>query len=288
MVWGKAWFWRVLLGVLLAAIALSPAPTHAQASESTLALEARLQQVERQAMHLSQQVVSDAQRVQWLDGRIAQERRQIAVLARELYVEPPSPWVVIADRGLLGWLAGDEPSLVAADRARAAEDQLRGDEASARASQRRVRRGLADEQQIEHALVVEVAQSQGAALGSVVAGGGGVHVAPAGPTATGFPSGYCTRYVADRWPVSWRGDAWAWASAASAQGYPVVHRPQPGAIVVYRPSGGYSPFGHVALVDSVGPGSFTVSEENYRGFGVVDTRRDSWPDPAVAGFILRK
>jgi surface antigen len=139
-----------------------------------------------------------------------------------------------------------------------------------------------------------------AAVGAVVEGVAGI-TDPAGSTSAstsgqvavaGWPWGQCTWYVALRRaemgePVTWGGDAWEWLANAEAQGKPTTSMPLPGEIVVYRRGGPYDPLdGHVALVMAITPTSYTVSEANYYGLGVIDTRSIAWPDPHVAGFIV--
>jgi surface antigen len=138
-----------------------------------------------------------------------------------------------------------------------------------------------------------------AAAGAVVEGVAGM-ADPAFSTSTsassqvavaGWPWGQCTWYVALRRaqmgePVTWGGNAWEWLANAEAQGKPTSLVPLPGEIVVYRRGGPYDPrYGHVALVIAVSPTSYTVSEANYYGLGVIDDRSIPWPDPHVAGFI---
>jgi len=139
-----------------------------------------------------------------------------------------------------------------------------------------------------------------AAVGAVVEGVAGI-TDPAGTTSAstssqvavaGWPWGQCTWYVALRRaqmdePVTWGGNAWEWLANAEAQGKPTTSMPLPGEIVVYRRGGPYDPLdGHVALVVAITPTSYTVSEANYYGLGVIDTRSIAWPDPHVAGFIV--
>jgi hypothetical protein len=106
-----------------------------------------------------------------------------------------------------------------------------------------------------------------------------------------FAFGECTWWAARNFPVAWRGDAWQWFENANAAGYRVSNLPSVGALVVYNRSQTYSQFGHVGNVVAVGPGQYTVSEMNYadggRVTGVVDQRIAAYPDPDVAGFILR-
>lgn len=93
-----------------------------------------------------------------------------------------------------------------------------------------------------------------------------------------FYYGYCTYYVANRRPIPWFGDAIQWWPNARSFGYAEGSVPRPGAILVERPN-------HVAYVESVGSGSFTVSEENWKGWNIVDTRTVQNNDPAIVGFI---
>jgi LysM repeat protein len=87
--------------------------------------------------------------------------------------------------------------------------------------------------------------------------------------ATGFPSGWCTWYVATKRNVTWRGDAGYWYANASAQGYPVGPTPKVGSIMVTWESWA----GHVAYVEAVNAdGSWMVSEMNWIAFNVINER----------------
>jgi surface antigen len=103
-------------------------------------------------------------------------------------------------------------------------------------------------------------------------------------TSTGpnhFPYGWCTWWVAQKRYVPWSGNAWQWYGNAQAYGRPVGKAPVPGAIMVTWESG----YGHVAYVESVSGGSFTVSEMNYVGFGRASTRTISTSSVPLIGFI---
>jgi surface antigen len=115
------------------------------------------------------------------------------------------------------------------------------------------------------------AQAAAPAPPAPVPGGVGLH----------FPWGYCTWYVSTRRLIPWSGDAWSWYGAAIAMGYKVGPLPRPGAIMVSKEG----PVGHVAYVESVDGSSFTVSEMNFRGFGIVDQRRIYLGGVALYGFI---
>jgi hypothetical protein len=69
------------------------------------------------------------------------------------------------------------------------------------------------------------------------------------------------------------GNANQWVKSAFAHGYPVINQPLPDTVAVFA-GPGYSPEGHVAVVDSVNAdGSYNVSEMNYSGWDQVDQRR---------------
>ncbi len=100
-----------------------------------------------------------------------------------------------------------------------------------------------------------------------------------------FPFGQCTWWAAYNHPVSWGGNAADWLANAQAQGVATSDVPAVGAIAVFEPGGAYSALGHVAIVVSVTPDSYTVSEMNAPVWGEVSTRVIAWPDPHVRGFI---
>jgi surface antigen len=96
-----------------------------------------------------------------------------------------------------------------------------------------------------------------------------------------FPWGYCTWWVAQKRSVPWNGNAWQWYGNAQSYGRPTGRTPVPGAIMVTWESG----VGHVAYVESVSGGSFTVSEMNYRGYGIVSSRTLTTSSVPLIGFI---
>ena len=106
------------------------------------------------------------------------------------------------------------------------------------------------------------------------------------------PPGECTSWAAALWPghdghgVSWSGDAWEWFGNAASQGYAVSATPSVGAIAVFARSGGEAgAWGHVAIVLSVGDGTFRVTEMNWMSRFVVDERSVPFPAEGVVGFI---
>jgi surface antigen/LysM repeat protein len=96
-----------------------------------------------------------------------------------------------------------------------------------------------------------------------------------------FPYGYCTWYVASRKNIPWGGNAGTWLYHAKAAGYATGKAPRPGSIMVSSESW----WGHVAIVESVSGGSFTISEMNYRGWGKKSTRTIPIGSRVVKGFI---
>jgi len=96
-----------------------------------------------------------------------------------------------------------------------------------------------------------------------------------------FPWGWCTWYVASRRYVPWNGDAHSWFYNAQAYGYATGRTPVPGAIMVTWESW----WGHVAYVESVRGSCWTVSEMNYRGFGIVDYRHICPGQVPLIGFV---
>lgn len=96
-----------------------------------------------------------------------------------------------------------------------------------------------------------------------------------------FPWGYCTWWVAHKRYIPWNGNAWQWYGNAIAYGRPVGQRPVPGAVMVTWESS----VGHVAYVESVNGNSFTVSEMNFVGYGIVSYRTITVSSVPLIGFI---
>lgn len=96
-----------------------------------------------------------------------------------------------------------------------------------------------------------------------------------------FPYGYCTWYVAQKRYVPWGGNAGTWLYHAKSAGYQTGKAPRVGAIMVSSESW----WGHVAIVESVSGGSFTISEMNYKGWGKASRRTMSTSNRVIKGFI---
>lgn len=97
-----------------------------------------------------------------------------------------------------------------------------------------------------------------------------------------FVWGWCTWYVAERrGDVNWRGNAGTWLNGARSAGRATGKVPAVGSIMVTNESG----YGHVAVVESVNGDTITVSEMNYKGFGVVSSRTLSAKSRVIKGFV---
>lgn len=97
-----------------------------------------------------------------------------------------------------------------------------------------------------------------------------------------FAFGYCTYYVAGRRFIPWSGNAITWLTGARNFGYATGNTPQVGAIVVTNEGGSA---GHVAYIDAVDGDQITISEMNYRGFGVISSRTISASYGRILGYI---
>lgn len=95
-------------------------------------------------------------------------------------------------------------------------------------------------------------------------------------------TGWCTSYANYKTGRNIRGNAGTWLSGARAKGYEIGNTPKPGAIIVTNESW----WGHVGIVESVnGDGTITISEQNYKGYGVVSGRTLSAGDRRIKGYV---
>jgi surface antigen len=102
-----------------------------------------------------------------------------------------------------------------------------------------------------------------------------------------FPWGWCTQYAADTYRarngrnVTWRGNARDWGVNASRAGFRIstdANSITRNSILVFGPTKTNS-YGHVAIADEVVKGSYVVvSEQNWKGFGIVSRRKINWGD----------
>jgi len=100
--------------------------------------------------------------------------------------------------------------------------------------------------------------------------------------ASHFPYGYCTYYASQRRFVPWSGNAISWLTGARSFGFATGGTPQAGAIIVTSEGG---KIGHVGIVDAVDGDQVTISEMNYRGWGVVSSRTISATYSRIMGYI---
>ena len=98
-----------------------------------------------------------------------------------------------------------------------------------------------------------------------------------------FPWGYCTWWVAAKRHIPWRGNAGEWYRNAQSMGYAVGKTPKAGAIYVSWESPYYGHAGYVESVNSYG--TYTISEMNFVGFGVVNNRTITPGTTSLIGFI---
>ncbi len=96
-----------------------------------------------------------------------------------------------------------------------------------------------------------------------------------------FPYGYCTWYVASKKYVPWGGNAGTWLYNAKAHGAKTGKSPKKGSIIVTTESW----YGHVGIVTDVKGDKVTITEMNYRGFGVVSSRTISAKNKVIMGYI---
>lgn len=99
----------------------------------------------------------------------------------------------------------------------------------------------------------------------------------------GYSYGYCTAYASAKRPDLPKNLSHAryWVNGAAAQGYATGHTPQVGAIVQTAESD----YGHVAYVEGIEEGHLILSEQNYRGWGVVSTRKLPINSGVIRGYI---
>lgn len=97
-----------------------------------------------------------------------------------------------------------------------------------------------------------------------------------------FPYGYCTYYVSGRRFIPWSGNAITWLRGAQSYGFATGDTPQVGAIIVTS-EGGRA--GHVGMVDAVNGDEITITEMNFKGYGVVSSRTISASYGSIMGYI---
>lgn len=97
--------------------------------------------------------------------------------------------------------------------------------------------------------------------------------------------GNCTCFVAKYKNVTWHGNAKDWLRNAQKQGVPTGDTPKPGAIIVYHGPGFPPAYGHVGIVMEVNDDGMIIKDMNYRALNEVTTRRETFDNPAIIGYI---
>lgn len=100
-----------------------------------------------------------------------------------------------------------------------------------------------------------------------------------------FVWGNCTCFVAKYKKVTWRGNAKDWLRNAQRQWVSTGKSPKPGAIIVYHGPGFPPAYGHVGIVMEVGENDMIIKDMNYRALNEITTRRESFDNPAIIGYI---
>lgn len=95
----------------------------------------------------------------------------------------------------------------------------------------------------------------------------------------------CTCFVAKYKNVTWRWNAKDWLKNAKKQGIPTGNDPKPGAIIVYHGPGFPPAYGHVGIVMAVNDDHMIIKDMNYRALNEVTTRRETFNNPAIIGYI---
>jgi peptidoglycan hydrolase CwlO-like protein len=212
-----------------------------------------LQTIRQQFDALTQQLITDANKLKTLLAQQQAQKQQVAALVSSLQSQ--------------------NNQLQAQENAYSAEQNDLTGQAAQTAAQ---------VQQISNQIVV--LQEESAA--SVGTGGGGAWgeiigtCTPSGSNAcyagaylnddSYTPVGQCTWFVATHAYIPWHANANGWIADDNA--YPIGSIPRVNSIVVFDPGGLYSQLGHVAWVVAVNGAEFTVEEDNVIGGGTEDMR----------------
>lgn len=100
-----------------------------------------------------------------------------------------------------------------------------------------------------------------------------------------FVWGNCTCFVAKYKNVSWRGNAKDWIRNAKKQWKSTGNDARPGAIIVYHGPWFPPAYGHVGIVMAVNDDHMIIKDMNYRALNEVTTRRETFNNPAIIGYI---
>lgn len=102
-----------------------------------------------------------------------------------------------------------------------------------------------------------------------------------GSSCRNFVAGQCTYYVAQKYCLTFTGNAKNWLANASRAGYAIGKTPQVGAIISIK--AGY--YGHVAIVEEIRESTILISEMNYLGPWKVDKREIAKNSRLINGYI---
>ena len=287
---------RAILATLLAvatlatvipteAAAVTPDSTAAEVAAATTRLAQlnnRVEQARAALDAISRKLAEDR-------AREADLGKKIAALARVQYEHPaPTLMQLLTTRSLSDVLAEISQQRLVDTKKRRLLDQVREirrqdqaarDQAAAQLAAIQASRDeaskLAAEAEARHQSALAAAAAAVARPAVEMAAGSGNH----------FAYGFCTWYVANKRYIPWFGNAIDWWPNAAAYGYPEGQQPQVGAVMVTRESG----YGHVAYVERVNAdGSWLISEMNFYGWAVVDTRLIRPGQVPLVGFIYNK
>lgn len=103
-----------------------------------------------------------------------------------------------------------------------------------------------------------------------------------------FVYGYCTYYVAGKFPVTWSGNAIRWAANARTLGYRVDKIPVAGAILQTTENSLGSSLGHVTYIDRIENGIMYISEMNFVAFNYISYRQLPVNSPLIRAVIHRR
>lgn len=96
-----------------------------------------------------------------------------------------------------------------------------------------------------------------------------------------FYPGQCTWYVAQKYCLTFTGNAKSWLANASRAGYPIGKEPAVGAIVSIKESW----VGHVAIIEEIKENTLVISEMNHLGPWKVDKREIPKNSRLINGYI---
>lgn len=290
------------------AAAPQPGPNRAQQLATLLQ---QLEQQQNTVNSLATQVETEQASVDQLNAKVAQDKKQEALLNRQMdgvarieYERPALTLTTVLDARDLGQLltgvsearvvARQQKALFDAAAALKATDER--DQAAAQVQLDKISQQKAEAVAITAATQGEITKlqaqqpapstatgTQGASVSSDAATVSGAITLGGGPSRPNrFSPGQCTWYVAQIYSIPWNGNANQWPGGAAAAGQAEGLTPVVGAIMESADSWA----GHVSVVTSVEDyNDWTVTEMNYLGPFVTDTRQVSRGSSHLVTFI---